>query len=80
MPDEEKMYQMICSQRFDKIDAQQQTTIDLIKGSNGNPGLLDDVRTLKNAHKKIAATVVFVASAFLLQAIHATWVWAAKFF
>jgi hypothetical protein len=80
MNEDEKMYEIICSKRFDKIDTQQQTTIDLIKGRNGNPGLLDDVRTLKAAHKKITATVVFVASALLLQAVHATWVWAAKFF
>jgi hypothetical protein len=80
MPDEEKMYEMICSKRFDKIDTQQQITIDLIKGANGDPGLLDDVRTLKKAHKRMFATVIFIVSAVGLKVIHATWAWAATFF
>ena len=80
MTEDEKMYELICKDRFDKMEELQHETIGLLRGKNGDPGVLDDVRALKNAHRKIVATVIFVASAFLLQAIHATWVWAAGFF
>jgi hypothetical protein len=80
MAEEDKMYKLICSERFDKIDALQQATIDILRGSNGNPGLLDDVRAMKKAHKQVTAAVIFVVGAVSLQAIHVGWVWIAGFF
>ncbi len=59
---DEKMYNLICEKRFDNLDAKQDRILDLLKGKNGDPGLLDDVRTLKKRWVVIYGTagIVFI--------------------
>jgi len=58
---DDKMYHLICKERFDKIDSKQDEVLGLLRGKNGDPGLLDDVRTLKNRWKVIYGTAGAVA-------------------
>lgn len=60
---EKELYQMFCEKRFDKIDDQQQKMLEILRGRNGDPGLIDDVRQLKGRWALIfgAFVVVFTA-------------------
>ena len=51
------MYDRFCKERFDKIDIHQEKLMELLKGRNGNPGLIEDVRTIKRRWTLIAAAV-----------------------
>jgi hypothetical protein len=75
MTKDEEMYGLVCEKRFDRIDNKQEETIGLLKGSNGNPGVLDDVRNLKKWHKATIGFAIFVGSAFVLQVIGDVWTW-----
>lgn len=63
------MYELICSERFTKIDGKQDEIIDLLRGKNGFPGLIDDVRTLKARWKVIYATAGIVTIAVVKEVI-----------
>ena len=78
--DEGNMYPMICEPRFDKIDAKQEEILTVLKGRNGDPGVLDDVRNLKKWHKATLGFVIFIGSAFTLQVIRDVWTWARTIF
>ena len=66
---EEKMYHLICKERFDKMNEKQDQIIDLLRGKNGQAGLLDDVRTLKRRWIVIYSTAGIVAIAFVKEVI-----------
>ena len=66
--DEEKMYSMICSERFDKIDNTQKEIIDILKGNNG-AGLCEEVRKLKATNVKVFGALGFVLTVGLLNLI-----------
>ena len=69
MEKDEEMYGLICEKRFDRIDKQQEEILNLLRGNNGNPGLLDDMRQIKNRWKILVGIMVFLSSALVLQAI-----------
>ncbi len=73
--DDDNMYPMVCEPRFDRIDEKQEEMLSLLRGRNGNPGVLDDVRNLKKWHKATLGFAVFVGSAFVLQVIGDLWTW-----
>ena len=77
---EAEMYELICRSRFDSLDQKQDKMLSILKGENGDPGLLDDVRAIKKTHKLIKAGLVFVLCGFVLQAVSAGWDWFASFF
>jgi len=66
---DEKMYRLICKERFDHIDKSQQEIISLLKGKNGDPGLLDDVRDLKRRWTLIFAVVGILATVMITQLV-----------
>lgn len=72
---DDTMYPMICEPRFDKIDQKQEEIIGLLRGYNGNPGILEDVRILKKWHKAAIGFAIFLGSAFVLQVIGTVWTW-----
>lgn len=61
--DDEGMYDRICRPNFDEIKLGQKEILGLLRGKNGDPGLLDDVRTLKARWKVIYGTAAIVAVA-----------------
>ena len=67
--DDEKMYRLICKERFDNIDKSQQEIISLLRGKNGDPGLLDDVRDLKRRWTLIFAVVGVLSTVMITQLI-----------
>lgn len=69
------MYETICKDRFDKMESLQNETLGLLRGHNGDPGLLDDMRAIKKAYKLVAGAIVFILSAVLLQGIETIWAW-----
>jgi len=69
MTKDDEMYGLICEKRFDRIDDQQKEVLELLKGKNGHPGLLDDMRQIKNRWKIVVAIMIFLSSALVLQAI-----------
>lgn len=73
--EDDNLYSLICESRFDKIDETQKEIISLLRGRNGNPGILDDVRNLKKWHKATIGFALFVGSAFVLQVIGEAWTW-----
>ena len=54
---------MFCEKRFDKIDDHQEQILNILKGKNGNPGLIDDVRQLKSRWMVIFGALIVVFSA-----------------
>ena len=56
----DEMYEVVCGKRFDKIDETQKEIINLLRGKNNSPGLVDDVRGLKKAYRSIIAAVIFI--------------------
>jgi len=63
------MYELICKGRFDKLETMHQETIDILRGKNGNPGLLDDVRKVTQSHKRVVGIIIFAGGAIALQLI-----------
>lgn len=61
--DDEGMYELICKDKFKELIDGQNDIINLLRGKNGNPGLLDDVRTLKRRWKVIYGTAGIVSVA-----------------
>lgn len=46
-------YDLVCKERFDEHGGKLDTLIDLLRGSNGNPGVLGDMRDLKKWRDKV---------------------------
>ena len=70
MPDcTKEMYSMFCEKRFDKIDDHQEQILNILKGKNGNPGLIDDVRQLKSRWMVIFGALIVVFSALGTQLV-----------
>ena len=71
--DEQERFNEICKPRFDEMISGQKEIINLLRGKNGDPGLLDDVRQLKSRWKSIFAAIGILFTAIIAQTIH--WVW-----
>jgi len=74
MPEEDdKMYELICKERFDKIEEvmreNHKETVGILKGKNGDSGLCEEVRTLKRRWYYIGAATLFLVANLCLQAI-----------
>lgn len=69
----EKMYEMVCKDRFDKIDADNKEIKEALLG-NGHAGLSERVRTLEKAYSKIMAGGIFLLCAVGLQLVDAAFV------
>ena len=67
---EEKMYGLICKERFDNIDKKQDDLLDLLRGKNNKPGLLDDVRALKSRWGIIFGAVIVLFTALAYQIVN----------
>ena len=63
------MYNIVCKERFDKIDASQEKIIDLLRGKNSTPGLIDEVRTLKSRWALIFGALAVLSTALVAQII-----------
>jgi hypothetical protein len=70
------MYEKVCKDRFDKLESLHNETIGLLRGRNGDPGLLDDMRTIKDKYaalmrkyKTVRAAVFFVLGGATLELI-----------
>lgn len=68
---DKEMYRLVCEKQFDKIEQLQTQTLELLRGKNGSPGLVDDVRGLKKVYTMLVGAVVFLVSVLLIQAV--TW-------
>ena len=66
----EKLYEMVCKDRFDSLDSGQKDIMSLLRGKNGNPGLVDDVRGLKKFNKYAVGAVAFLVCTGIAQFIH----------
>jgi len=60
---EKDMYTTFCEKRFDKIDEQQEKMLEILRGKNGDPGLIDDVRQLKGRWAIIFAAFIVIFTA-----------------
>jgi hypothetical protein len=69
MPENDKMYELICKERFDKMEEMQKETLELLKGKDDKPGLVEQVRNLRNRWKYIFAAVIFLVANLCLQVI-----------
>ena len=65
----DKMYNLICKERFDKIDSSQDKIIDLLRGKNSTPGLIDEVRILKSRWTIIFGALAVLSTALVAQII-----------
>jgi len=68
--DEAERYELVCKQQFDELKTDIREIRDLLKGKNGNAGVVDDVRGLKKFNKYICAAVIFFICTGLGQLIH----------
>jgi len=85
------MYNMICNKRFDKLEAQGETIITILKGTNGTPGLCERIRTLETQEKEIISenkqkidrrskVLIGVSIVILAQMALQSFEWIARFF
>lgn len=73
-----EMYELVCKDRFDKMETLQQEAISLLRGSNGDPGILDDLRAIKRAHRMIGGAVIFLSATIAVQFVEAIWSWISR--
>ncbi len=66
----EALYKMICGKRFDKIDKNLEGISELLKGKNGDAGLIEEVRGLKRFHKYVIGAACFLVMTGIAQLIH----------
>lgn len=67
--EEKEMYELICQKRFDSIDKKQDQILDILRGKNNNPGIIDEVRTLKSRWAIIFGSLIVLFSALATQLI-----------
>jgi len=75
MAKDDDMYGLVCKERFDKIEGMQEETLRILRGKNSDPGLVDDVRGLKKAYKKIVGGGIFIAAAVVIQILRIVGEW-----
>jgi hypothetical protein len=73
-----EMYGIICKDRFDKLEALHKETLDLLRGKDGDPGVLDDMRAMKRGYRIVGSGVLFVIGAVVIQAVASLWGWLTK--
>ena len=73
--DEKDMYELICEKRFDELKAMCRETNELLRGHNGEPGMVDNVRSNTKAFKRLFAAFVFCGGAIFIQIIRGAWNW-----
>jgi len=69
MANDDKLYEMVCKDRFDKIDSHLEGISSLLRGKNGDPGLVEEVRGLKRVHKYVLGAIGFVACTGTVQVV-----------
>lgn len=69
------MYETVCRERFDELAAGQKELIALLRGHNGDAGLLDDMRAIKKAYRLVIGAVVFILGALTIQGVDHVWHW-----
>ena len=78
LKDGAEMYEMICKDRFDRLEAQNAMILDLLRGKDESPGILDDMRAMKRGYKIVGSGVLFVLGAVVIQAVASLWGWFTK--
>jgi hypothetical protein len=63
------MYELICRERFDLNDKKQDEILDLLRGTNGNPGLIHEIRTLKKRWALVFGSLIVIFSALITQLV-----------
>lgn len=69
------MYETVCKERFDKLEKMHEETICLLRGRNGNPGIVEEVHTMKRTYRTILGILAFVGSAVGLEVIGEVYNW-----
>ena len=69
------MYDTVCKDRFDKLDKHNEDMLAILKGKNGDPGVLDQIREVKKFHRSIAKFTIFIGAAVLMQILHGVSIW-----
>ena len=78
--DEQERFDEICKPCFDELKKGNAEIIALLKGKNGDPGLLDDMRIMKKVVRGVIAAGVFIVCGFGIQIIHSAWGWITSLF
>ena len=65
--DGREMYELVCKEKFDFLIEKQDEVLGLLRGRNGTPGLVEEVRSIKKLHKLIIGVVGFVVSVIVVQ-------------
>lgn len=68
---DQEMYELVCRERFDQLEQNQHDILDLLRGSNNRPGVLDDVRRLSKTSKTVLAVAAAVGTIVVIQFL--TW-------
>ena len=68
-----EMYKNFCKARFDTIEKTQQRNheelMDILKGKNGDPGLIDNVRDNTKLRNLVGKMTWLFLSAFVVQSV-----------
>jgi hypothetical protein len=67
MEENKEMYELICKERFDTIDEKQDEILGILRGTNNNPGLCEQVRTNTKFNKTVLGFCVAIGLIFLTQ-------------
>ena len=67
--DEREMYDLVCKEKFDHIIKKQDEVLDLLRGKNSTPGLVEEVRGLKKVHRVIIGAITFILSVIVIQLV-----------
>ena len=70
---EKDIYEMVCRPQFEELKTGQKEIIRLLRGRNGNPGVVDDVRDLKRTNTAVVGAVIFLLCILATQVI--SWGW-----
>ena len=65
--DEQERFNEICKPCFDELKAGNKEILEILKGRNGNAGMLDDVRQLKSRWKSIFTAIGVLFTALVIQ-------------
>jgi hypothetical protein len=72
MAKDDDMYELVCKEKFEHIIKQQEEVLGLLRGQNGTPGIVEEVRGLKRVYKAVVGAVASIL--ILVGGIAANWI------
>ena len=65
--EEQERYEQVCKPAFERLETKTDQILTILQGSNGTPGLSEQVRSLSRFRKITLAVLAFLGSSVFIQ-------------